>query len=245
MVIRKAVVLAAGRGQRLHPYTLHTAKPMLRLAGLPLLERLLTSLRGLGVAQVLIVTGHLEEEIRAYFGGGSTLGLELEYRRQTGPPGTGAALLLANDFVRHQAFLSSWGDALVHPADIQALLRRYEAQPSAAWLLLEKVADPYRGAAVYLEGEHLRSLIEKPAPGTSATCWNPSGVALYSPAVFSALESLPPSPRGEIELTAGVQALIDAGMPVRGLPMQHPRLHLTSPADIPRAETLLRAAPWL
>ena len=241
MKIRKAVVLAAGRGQRLHPYTLHTPKPMLRLVGMPLLERLLGNLRALGVSQVLIITGHLEEEIRAYFGRGSTLGLELSYRVQQGSPGTGAALLLAQDFVRRQPFLSSWGDALAHLADTQALVQRFERQPGVAWLLLEKVDDPHRGAAVYLEGGQVRSLVEKPAPGTSSTCWNPSGVAIYSSAIFSALESLPPSPRGEIELTAGVQALVDTGRPVRGLPMQHPRLHLTSPADIPQAEALLRA----
>jgi dTDP-glucose pyrophosphorylase len=240
MKVRKAVILAAGRGLRLHPYTLHAPKPMLRLAGLPLLEHLLRRLRSQGLRQILIVTGHLEEEIRAYFGQGTTLGLELSYRQQRGVQGTGAALLLARAFAGGEPLLSSWGDALAGEEDYGCLLRSFEERPCAGLLLLEAQADPHQGAAIYLEGERILRLVEKPPPGTSATCWNQSGFAVYTPAIFSCLEQVPLSVRGELELTAGVQALCAHG--VRGLPMRAPRIHLTTPADIPAAEAALRPA---
>lgn len=243
MRVDKAVILAAGRGLRLHPYTLHTPKPMLRLAGLPLLEHLLRGLRAQGLSQALIITGYLEEEIRAYFGRGTTLGMKLFYQQQTGAQGTGAALLQARAFAGGKAFLSSWGDALADPADCLNLLSYFERQPCAGLLLLEKEEDPHRGAAIYLEGERIARLVEKPAPGTSTTCWNQSGLAIYSPAIFSCLEQVPLSARGELELTAGVQALVASGHQVRGLPMQHPRIHLTSPTDISAAEAALRCVP--
>ncbi|MSR82489.1 MAG: nucleotidyltransferase family protein [Candidatus Latescibacteria bacterium] len=242
MRVGKAVILAAGRGLRLHPYTLHTPKPMLRLAGLPLLEHLLRGLRDQGLSQALIITGYLEAEIRAYFGRGATLGLELFYQRQTRTQGTGAALLLARRFAGEEPFLSSWGDALADPADCLNLLNTFERQPCAGLLLLEKEDDPHRGAAIYLEGDRIVRLVEKPTPGTSTTCWNQSGLAIYSPALFACLEQVPLSERGELELTAGVQALATSGE-VRGLPMRHARIHLTSPADIPAAEAALRRMP--
>jgi dTDP-glucose pyrophosphorylase len=213
---------------------------MLRLAGLPLLEHLLRSLREAGLAQVLLVTGHLGEEIRAYFGRGLTLGLELSYRRQRGPQGTGAALLQARDFAGAEPLLCSWGDALVSARDCRRLVEAFARKPCAGLLLLERTADPHRGAAVYLEGERILRLVEKPPPGTSSTPWNQSGMAIYTPAIFAALDRVPLSDRNEIELTAGVQALVESGQRVRGLPLAHPRLHLTHPGDLPRAEAALR-----
>lgn len=240
MRVRKAVILAAGRGLRLHPYTLHTPKPMLRLAGLPLLEHLLRSLREVGLVQVLLITGHLEEEIRAYFGRGATLGLELGYQGQAGTQGTGAALLHARAFAGTDPILCSWGDALASTHDCRRLIEAFSGAPCAGLLLLEWAADPHRGAAVYLEGERVCRLVEKPPPGASSTHWNQSGVAIYTPSIFAALDRVPLSVRGEIELTAGVQALVASGQVVRGLPMERPRIHLTLPADIPVAEAALR-----
>lgn len=241
MSVDTAVVLAAGRGHRLQPYTSLTPKPMLRLTGRPLLEHLLLRLRDLGLTQILVVTGYLEEEIRAYFGRGETLGLALQYSRQTGEAGTGAALLQARAFAGDRPFLTTWGDALFALEDGRRLLAAFAARPRQALLLLEHTPDPHQGAAVYLEGERIVRLVEKPPPGTSASPWNQSGVAVYTPAIFEALDGVPLSPRGERELTAGVQALALAGG-VYGLPMNHARVHLTCPADLPAAEAALRSA---
>ena len=240
MRVRKAVILAAGRGLRLHPYTLHTPKPMIRLAGLPLLEHLLRSLREVGLTRILLITGYLEEEIRGYFGRGTTLGLELGYQRQTGSQGTGAALLQARGFAGDEPLLCSWGDALVATCDCRRLVEAFAQAPCAGLLLLERADDPHRGAAVYLQGERILRLVEKPPAGTSSTHWNQSGVAIYTPSIFPALDQVPLSVRGEIELTAGVQVLAASGQLVRGLPLEYPRIHLTDPADIPAAEAALR-----
>ena len=241
--VKKAVLLAAGRGQRLAPYTDHLPKPMIRLAGRPLLEYILLHLRQIGVSEVLIITGHLGEQIRAYFGPGTGVDLQLHYAAQPSPRGTGAATLLAESFVGPDCFLLGWGDIIVVHANYQALATSYREEPVDGLLLLEYVADPHTGAAVYLDGRRISAIVEKPPAGSSSTHWNQAGLAVYTPEIFSCLHETPISERGEREFTGAVQVLIERGRQVCGLPQQAPRLHLTRPPDIPATETVLRQDP--
>ena len=243
--LRKAVVLAAGRGQRLNPYTDQVPKSMLPLAGHPLLEYMLRHLRSAGIEQVLLVIGHLGEHIRAHFGRGEALGLALSYQLQAVLGGNGAATLLARDFVGADHFVLAWGDILLARSDVQNLAAAFPAAgPPDGLLLLDWVADPHQGAAVYLDDENrVTRIVEKPPPGTSSTHWNQAGLAAYSPRIFTHLESLAPSPRGELEFTGAVQGLVAHGHPVMGLCSAEPRLHITSPEDIASTEAILRTDP--
>jgi len=236
----KAVLLAAGRGNRLAPHTDHTPKPMLPLAGKPLLEYLICNLRPIGISQILVVTGYLGEQIQAHFGDGTAWDVELHYIDQSQQQGTGAATLLAESFVGEDAFFLGWGDIISATADFEYLATEFSQTPSSGLLLLNYEEDPHTGAAVYLEGHRITSIHEKPPPGSSATHWNQAGASMFTPAIFPCLRQLPLSERGEIEFTGAVQALIEDGHTVGGLPMQHPRLHLSYPEDIASVEETLR-----
>lgn len=231
------MLLAAGRGQRLAPHTDSVPKPLIALNGRPLLEYILSNVAAAGCQQVLLVIGYRGDMIRQHFGDGHSLGLELSYIEQGSVAGTGAAALMAMHFVGAEPFFLGWGDILAAAAEYGRLVDEFARLGPDALLLLEAVDDPRHGAAVEMADGRILSLEEKPEHSTAR--WNQAGLSIYTPHLFAALQSLSLSPRGELELTAAVQQLIDEDRRVCGLPMLHPRLHLTHPEDIPRVEKAL------
>jgi NDP-sugar pyrophosphorylase family protein len=89
-----AVLMAGGRGQRLRPLTERIPKPMIPVAGRPILERLVLHLVGAGIRRIFISINYLGHMIREHFGDGRTFGCRIEYLRETTPLGTGGALSL-------------------------------------------------------------------------------------------------------------------------------------------------------
>src|SRR5690349_12433010 len=105
----KAVILAAGRGTRMGGLTADVPKPMLRVAGRPILEGLLDRLVEAGYSQALVVTGYRAEVIEDYFRG---YRLPLRFVRQSPINGTATAALLGRGFVGCDDFLLTFGDIL-------------------------------------------------------------------------------------------------------------------------------------
>lgn len=100
----KAVVMAGGKGARLMPYTAVLPKPLMPLAGMPILEVVLRQLRRHGIREVVLSVNHLHHLIRSFFGNGAALGLSIEYFIEDKPLGTcgclGAMLdMLSDDFI--------------------------------------------------------------------------------------------------------------------------------------------------
>lgn len=192
---------------------------MVHVAGCPLLQYILEGMRAAGIRDILLVIGYRGEAIREAFGNGSSLGVRLHYAEQPKPKGTGAALQFAEDFAAEEPLLMSYGDILVEPATYQGILRAWR-NDLAALIGLNWMEDPCAGAAVYREGDRIVRLVEKPAPGTSTSHWNVAGLSVFGPAIWNALRRIAPSPRGELELTDAVTALIEAGHSVEGYEIQ-------------------------
>jgi len=91
----KAVVLAAGEGTRLRPFTETQPKVMLPVANRPILEHVLRALAEAGVREAALVVGYRHERVRDHFGDGRRLGLHIRYIEQSQQLGTGHALLQA------------------------------------------------------------------------------------------------------------------------------------------------------
>lgn len=237
-----AVVLAAGRGTRMGPLTAATPKPLLPVAGRPLIEHVLAGLASAGARRAVVVTGYLGEQVEARLGDGARLGLEIAYCRQPRPDGTARALLLAEPLIGPEPFLLSWGDILVPPALCAELCAAFAAAPCDAVLAVNPVDDPCRGAAVYLDasGRVIR-LEEKPPPRTSRTRWNNAGVMLFTAAIFAYARRLRASPRGEYELPQAVAAMVAAGRVVRAVPVRGFWSDVGTPADLAAAERALAA----
>src|SRR5438067_3173607 len=103
----RAVILAAGRGTRMHELTADLPKPMLRVGGRPILEIVLDRLIEAGYSEALVVTGYRAESIENYFQG---FRLPLRFVRQSPIDGTAKAALLAREFVGADDFLLTFGD---------------------------------------------------------------------------------------------------------------------------------------
>lgn len=236
----KAVLLAAGRGTRMGELTRTTPKPLLPLAGKPILAHVIDGMIAAGIRDFVIVTGYLGEQIEAAFGNGADRGVAIRYRRQERTDGTGGALLLARDLLGGEPFMLSWGDIIVEPAFYSTIVRRFSEAPCDVLLGVNPVDDPWRGAAVYVGAEgRVERIVEKPPRGSSSTGWNNAGVFVFSPLVLDYAARLEPSPRGEYELPQAIARMVDDGRDVRAVPVGALWSDVGTPEDLRAVERLL------
>jgi MurNAc alpha-1-phosphate uridylyltransferase len=106
----KAMILAAGLGNRMRPLTDNTPKPLLRAAGKPLIEYHLENLQRAGVREVVINLAYLGEKIRTHLGDGTRWNLQIRYSQEHEPLETGGAILRALDLLGDETFLLVNGD---------------------------------------------------------------------------------------------------------------------------------------
>ena len=211
----KAVVLAAGRGVRLKPFTLTRPKHLLPVGGVPLLGRMFLGLRDVGVEEVLVVTHYMEEKIRERFGDGSTLGLRLTYARQDRMMGTADAFGRAKGFTGGEGFIGVYGDLYLAPGCLETVVEAHvEGETTMAVVPVE---DPSKYGVVELEGDRVRRIVEKPAPGSEPSSLINAGIYVFTPEVFDWIGKTGLSKRKEYEVTDSIAMMIGAGSPVRAV----------------------------
>lgn len=156
-----AVLMAGGRGTRLHPLTRDVPKPMLPVAGRPMLERLVLQLVGSGIRTIYLSINYLGDVIERHFGGGQRFGCEIRYLREKKPLGTGGALSLLPRSVRRHPVLVMNGD-LVIELDVSRVLDFHEDGQFAMTTCLKpyQVEIPFGVAKV--RKQELISMREKP-----------------------------------------------------------------------------------
>ncbi|MDH0747442.1 nucleotidyltransferase family protein [Pseudomonas sp. GD03842] len=106
----KAMILAAGKGERMRPLTLHTPKPLVRAAGVPLIEYHLLALKAAGFTEVVINHAWLGQQIEDYLGDGHRLGLSIRYSPEGEPLETGGGIFRALPLLGDEPFLVINGD---------------------------------------------------------------------------------------------------------------------------------------
>ncbi|NWF85712.1 MAG: NTP transferase domain-containing protein [Bryobacteraceae bacterium] len=228
--IRRAVVLAAGRGTRMGDATAEVPKPMLAVRGRPMLEHVLENLADAGVERFLVVVGYRRDVIESHF---RKWRLPVDFAVQEAPDGTGSAARLSRGFTAGEPFLLTFGDILCGAAAYRRCAGVMEEHPAAAAVMgVRMVDDPWRGAAVYEEEGRILRVVEKPPPGSSTTHWNSAGLYAFKPAVYDYLERLEPSPRGEYELTSALEMMLAGGLELRIAPVEGPWRDVGTPDDL-------------
>lgn len=106
----RAMILAAGKGERMRPLTLHTPKPLIPVAGVPLIEYHLRALARAGFREVVINHAWLGEKIEAYLGDGAQFGLQITYSREAQPLETGGGIYRALQYLADEPFVVVNGD---------------------------------------------------------------------------------------------------------------------------------------
>lgn len=205
----KTMILAAGKGTRLEPITTGVQKVMLPLGPKPILYHLITELKGAGIKEITLLVGHLEEQIKEYFGDGSNFDVKIDYITQKERLGTAHAIGQA-DF--KEDFLVLNGDALVSQEVIKDIISAHEG---AATLALRKVENPQAYGIVEQSGGKVTKINEKPKEVTSDLA--NIGIYAFSPAIFDAIKKTKKSKRGEYEITSSIELLIKSGEAVKGV----------------------------
>ncbi len=147
----KALVLAAGKGERLRPLTQTVPKPMLELGGRPLIHYPLMMLRQAGITQVAVNVHHLAQRIQSGLGDGSAMGLKITYAPEKVLLGTGGPLCGLRDFFGSQPFVVANADTVMD-LDLSAMIELHRARGAIATFALCRPAN--MEAYSHLEIDH-------------------------------------------------------------------------------------------
>lgn len=197
----RGVLLAGGSASRLRPLTKVTNKHLLPVYKKPMIYYPLETFIKAGIKDIMIVTGgeHVGDFFRL-LGSGKEWGARFSYEIQEGSGGTGAALMLAEDFVRDEEFLVILGDNVIHE-NIGRFVKQFgkEKNKFDAKILVAKVKNPEKYGVIEFKGKRIVNIIEKPSRPKSP--YVNTGLWMFKPSVFDLLKTLKKSPRGEYEVT--------------------------------------------
>lgn len=205
----KGIILAGGKGTRLHPLTRATNKHLLPVGGEPMIYHPLRQLVGADCREILVVTSteHMGDVVRC-LGSGKEFGCELTYRVQEEAGGIAHALALGEGFARGDQTCVLLGDNIFEYS-IRPYVTAFETQQHGARVLLKEVGDPERYGVAALDEKHVIEIEEKPSKPKSR--FAVVGLYLYDAEVFDIIRTLKPSKRGELEITAVNNAYIERG----------------------------------
>ncbi len=228
----KGVILAAGHGSRLLPFTSYRPKHLLPVAGKPILHRSMEYLRDiLKIDDVVIVVGHQRNIIMDYFKDGEELGMNISYvvQHMSQAHGLAAAVNLVEHDVSND-FVLLLGDNLFQ-ADLSKCVDLHFSNNASATIHIEENEFPQRYGVVELDDDdNVVSLEEKPVNPKSNFVI--TGFYVFSPAIFKMIKGLKPSTRGEYELTDAIQRLVVNGYSVKAARIDGWRLDIGYPEDL-------------
>lgn len=199
----KGVILAGGKGTRLHPLTRITNKHLLPIYDRPMVTYAVEALVKAGIDEIMLVTGgtHAGEFFRL-LGNGHDYGIDrLLYAYQEEEGGIAQALGLAERFVAGAPVAVMLADN-VFERSIGAIVENFRRQESGARIVLAREDDPehLRHLGVpELDGDRVKQILEKPESPPSP--YAVTGLYFYDPTVWKVVPALRPSGRGELEIT--------------------------------------------
>ncbi len=228
------VILAAGKGTRIAPFSERFPKPMLPILGKPLIQHQVECLRDLGVRKVLIVIGHLGYEVVRGLGDGTKLGVEIEYVDQGPTLGIAHAvgklesridrpfmLFLGDIFFVHEGLATLPGMlgtddvrcvlAVKEEPSVEAIKRNFVVMEDAAGFVTRVIEKP----------QHPRTRLKG------------CGLYLFDPIFFDAVRRTPRTAlRDEYEITDAIQIFLDDGHRVKAARVVREDLNLSYPPDL-------------
>jgi len=233
--IRKAIIPAGGLGTRFLPATKAQPKEMLPIIDKPAIQYIVEEAVKSGIDSIVIISGRHKRAIEDHFDKSFELEAELEergneemlqivrdisqladiyYVRQKEPLGLGHAVLCGRRFIANEPFAVLLGDDILtsNPPCLKRMIDIYEEQRTSVVAVMEVPKDQtHRYGIVDIPGnqtvEAVKSIVEKPAPGTAPSNFAVVGRYILDPAIFDLLEKAQPGKGGEIQLTDSLQEL--------------------------------------
>ena len=208
----KAIVLAAGEGGRLKPFTATRPKVMIPVGNKPILEYVIDALQESGIIDIIMVVGYKREKIMDYFADGHKWGVNITYVEQFQQLGTAHALRQASHLIKDH-FLVINGDTVIDASAIKEIIRH---QGGDATMLTVTVDKAQKYGVVQTQNHLVKSIQEKPTHKEVGNTVN-AGVYCFSPRIFDFLEYMDISERGDYEITDAIKKMIENDIPVRAV----------------------------
>ena len=199
-MVKKAVILAAGEGKRLRPFTETMPKVMLPVANKPILEYVLDAVKKSGIDEVFLVVGYKKEVIMEYFK--DYKDITITYVTQDKQLGTAHALLQTKKHIK-EPFIILAGDNIIDPDSIQKLMK----DPSEYAILIKEHPYPSKYGVVFVENKSVRRIVEKPKEDIGK--YISTGIYKLPHSVFTNIEQC--SSQGIHALSSVIQTLVDKG----------------------------------
>jgi NDP-sugar pyrophosphorylase family protein len=204
----KALVLAAGKGERLRPLTEKIPKALLEVGGRPLIHYPLLMLKRAGITEVAINTHHLGAQIEGALGRGDALGIKITYSPEPVLFGTGGPLFALRDYFSNRRFVIANADTILD-LDLTRMLARHRDRRALATIALHRPSNPdYYSRLEIDDGQMIRRirLLTRPyandfndyprgLDAAVAASLNPymyCGVCICEPAVLDQMPAAPP-----------------------------------------------------
>lgn len=225
----KGLILCAGKGTRLRPFTYSGAKHLLPVANKPVVFYIIEALKNARVDEIAIVVGDAEDEFKDKLGDGSRWGISLTYIKQENPLGLAHGVKIAEEYTAGQPFITVLGDNLVmHP--LKDIINYFAATEADCTLLLSPVEDPKRYGIADVYGNRVIKIIEKPR--TYAGNLGIVGVYVFNSEIFDAINRIKPSGRGELEISDAIMEMIGQGSRVNYVKNQRWWKDIGKPEDL-------------
>lgn len=215
------VIMAGGKGTRLMPHTENTPKPMVRIAGKPMMEHIVERAKAEGFRNFLVSIHHLGSMIEDYFGHGAAWGVNIGYVKEDHPLGTAGALSLI-DPRPEEPFIVTNGDVI---SDIRygELLDFHVKHQAAATMAVRLYEWQHPFGVVHTDGINIIGFAEKPVTRNHIN----AGVYAFSPAAIDSLVS------GEqCDMPTLFERLQTQSIRTVAYPMHEPWLDVGRPADL-------------
>ena len=200
MNVLKGIILAGGQGTRLAPLTKVTNKHLLPVGREPMIFHPVKQLVSAGIKDILVVTSTMHMgDIVNLLGSGREFGCSFTYRVQEEAGGIAQALALGESFSHNQPVVVLLGDNIFSQT-IRPFVENFKKQYFGARVLLKSVNNPQRFGIAALDEQHIIEIEEKPEKPKSN--YAVIGAYCYDNQVWEIINSLKPSSRGELEITA-------------------------------------------
>jgi UDP-N-acetylglucosamine diphosphorylase/glucosamine-1-phosphate N-acetyltransferase len=236
----KAVLLAAGAGERLLPITATRPKHLIKIAGKPILEFCIEAVKRASINEVIVVTHYMGETIRNYFGDGSNLGLKVTYVEQGKILGTGNATEVVEPYIDSD-FILIYGDLLFGQNTVKTVIEKFKESKAAMTMAVVPVEKTENYGIVEQNVQReVKRIVEKPPAGKAPSNLANAGIYAFSKQVFDVIKRTKTSIRGEWELTDAITMFVKSGKIVNTVELSKGEWF-----DIGRPWDLLDANIWV
>lgn len=185
--IKKALILAGGKGLKMRPFTYEMPKTMIPVNGRPVLEYIIENLRRYDIRDLIISVGHQGSKIKQHFGDGSKFGVKITYTDQgKAEIGTAAPILQARKMVGSNPFIVYYGDVLA-TVDLDDMIDFHLSSNGLATIALTSVNKSADWGVVRVQGSRVYSFLEKPDQRKDLSNVINAGIYIFEPKIFDYL----------------------------------------------------------